>query len=332
MTIPRRPSVLSAVLAALVGVLSAAPVRAEPIAIVTLGDSLTDTYQGKPYGVGNQSWTDLLVARRAAVVNLTDLARAGSTSGTLLAQGQHTTAAQLIRHGDARYATVMIGANDVGAFLAGINPHNPATFDPTPYVRALAANLRVTVDTLHAAGAAGIVLTNVPDIGRTPNLQAALSGAPVILHLLTVTTDAVNAEIAALAAAKHLPLVDLHALSALAGGPVLLGGLDVQGRLYAIDGFHPSTIGSGLLANAELEALRRAYHVSVPLLSDAEILNAAGLSARNPSATFDVSSYVFVHSVPEPSSLCLIGLGTTCLFGYFRLRRRTRSAAASGAT
>jgi lysophospholipase L1-like esterase len=328
MTTHGRLSALSGVLAALVGVLSAAPVRAEPIRLVTLGDSLSDTYQGKPYGVGNQSWTDLLLARRAAAVNLIDLARAGSTSSDLLAQGQHTTAASLIRQGQARYATVMVGANDVGAFLAGLNPHDPSTFNYAPYVRTLAGNLRVSVDTLHGAGAAGIVLTNLPDIGRTPNVQAVFGGAPAVLQLLTALTDAINSRIAALAAAEHLPLVDLHALSGIAGGPVLLGGLNVQDQLYAIDGFHPSTIGSGLLANAELDALHRTYGVSVPLLSDAEILNASGLTARNPTAAFDVSSYVIVpQPTPEPSSLCLLCLGTAGLLGFARLRARTQCRA-----
>src|SRR4051794_35010434 len=119
-------------LAAIVGLLACQPASAGPIRIVTLGDSLTDTYQGKPYGVGNQNWTDQLIARRAAELNITNLAHAGNTSVSMIVQ-QAPVGASLIKQGAARFATVMIGANDLSAFLIGLNPNNPASFDPTPF-------------------------------------------------------------------------------------------------------------------------------------------------------------------------------------------------------
>src|SRR5262249_21890619 len=152
-------------------------------------------------------------------------------------------AVRVIQQGGMKLATVMIGANDVGAYLGQLNPSNPASFNPLPFVQALATNVHDTVDALRAAGNVRIVLTNIPDIGHTPNLQATLGQAPAILHLLTVATNIMNDQIAGIAKTRNLPVVDLHDLNEIAHFPVMVGGVDVHNDLYAIDGFHPSTIG-----------------------------------------------------------------------------------------
>jgi phospholipase/lecithinase/hemolysin len=71
-------------------------------------------------------------------------------------------------------------------------------------------------------------------------------------------------------------------------------------RLY-VDDLHPGTVGQGLIANAFLDTIDTRFGASVPRLSEAEILGAAGV-------------------VPEPSSLVFMGLSTLALAGY-RLRR-----------
>src|SRR4051794_5109991 len=53
------------------------PVSASPIAIATLGDSLTDTYAGSLYAPGEQSWTDQLMTNRSDHVQIHNLARFG---------------------------------------------------------------------------------------------------------------------------------------------------------------------------------------------------------------------------------------------------------------
>jgi lysophospholipase L1-like esterase len=300
------------------------PLRAGPVAVATLGDSITDTYAGKPYAGGNLSWTDQLRALRGASLTVHELALAGSTSTDLLNQGQPTSAVNLARHGKARYATLIIGANDIGAFILNINPKGPATLNATPYVQRLVANIASAVNALQSGGVAGVVLATLPDVGQTPRSQAVFP--PVFQRFLTAVTQAVNAEILALAGARHLPVVDLYALNNLSRGPVMLGGVNVQPYLYSVDGFHPSTIGSALIANAELEALRRAYHADVTPLSAVEILNEAGLTARDPSANFDVAPYVLDAKAPEPSGLLLLATGALGLVGWRHGRRLRRSA------
>lgn len=313
---------LAVLLTALLFLPSEATLRAGPVGIVTLGDSLTDTYAGKPYAGSNQSWTDLVTALRGNQALLTNLAKAGATSIDLVGPGQLGSAVQTIQQGQAHYATIMIGANNIGAYLANMDPNNLASFDPTPYVQTLAGNVNTAITALKAAGAQGIVLTNLPDIGQTPALQYALAGQQQVLQLLTLATQAANASIEALAAQHQVPLVDLHGLNQLAMQPLNVGGLDVQQNLYSVDGFHPSTIGSGLLANAQMEAVRKAFGVQITPLSDSEILAAYGLSANDPTAAFDVSSFVKAETVPEPTSLTLLLMGAAGMAGAAYRRRR----------
>ncbi|MEP7027170.1 MAG: SGNH/GDSL hydrolase family protein [Candidatus Eisenbacteria bacterium] len=74
-----------------------------------------------------------------------------------------------------------------------------------------------------------------------------------------------NAVIAAEASARGAALVDASALYArLHAQGVVIGGVRyttafVTGGLFSLDGIHPSTLGSGLLANAFLEAINRRY-------------------------------------------------------------------------
>src|SRR4051812_22507379 len=80
--------------------------RAEPVHLIALGDSLTDTYAGKPYAGTNQSWTDQLSAQRSSALTLHNFALAGSTSATLMTQGQQDSAVSLIQAGTAKYVTL----------------------------------------------------------------------------------------------------------------------------------------------------------------------------------------------------------------------------------
>jgi lysophospholipase L1-like esterase len=292
--------------------------RADPFHLITLGDSLTDTYTGKPYAGPNLGWTDQLVAQRSGDITLHNFALAGSTSTTLLSQGQHTSAVNLIQAGTAKYVTLAIGANDIGAFLAQVNPAMPATLDPSAHAATLIGNVATTVAALQAAGGK-VILANVPNIADTPSIQILTGGSPVIAALIGSLTDAVNTQLAALAQAKGIPLVDLRGLNALSSGPVLVGGTDVGGMLYSIDGFHPSSIGAGLLANVELEALRLGYGIDVPRFSDAELLQRVGLIPIDTTASFDAARFV-TASAPEPSSLLLFGMGS--VGGYLARRRR----------
>jgi hypothetical protein len=139
---PRRAAYLAATL---LFALAASPARAEqlPIPIVALGDSLTDSYKGKPYSGTNLAWTDQLTALRSAQVTVFNEARAGSTSADLLSQGQLSTAAGLIHTGQVRFATVFIGANDLTGMLYGPDQFHPSTIGQGLLANATLEALRI---------------------------------------------------------------------------------------------------------------------------------------------------------------------------------------------
>src|SRR5262249_36233438 len=149
------------VLVTLAVLLPVSAVRADPLTIAALGDSLTDTYVGKSYSGTNLNWVDQLRALRSDGVTITDLAHAGDTGADLLARGQHTDAIRLASQGSARYATLYVGANDIGAFVEGVS--RGGTLDPTATITRLVGNVGSALAALQAGGLK-VVLANVPDI------------------------------------------------------------------------------------------------------------------------------------------------------------------------
>jgi lysophospholipase L1-like esterase len=311
-------------LAALCGLFfTLTPLRADPIGIATLGDSLTDTYVNRPYAGPNLSWTDQLTRLRSSTITLYNHAVAGTTSDTLLTQGQHTAAADLVAAGAVKYVSLMIGANDLGAWVQSILTRAPVT--PDAVVGNLVTNIKTALDTIQASGKAAVVLGNVPDVGVTPFFRSALAGQPALLQTITDVTKSANKQIEALARQRGVPVVDLFALNDLSQSTVKVGGVDVTSSLYSVDGFHPSTIGQGLIANTVLEAFHQGYSLDTSnlRLSDAEILKEAGLLGHG-GTFFDVSGFVHVQDAPEPSALTLLGLGALGLVG--RVWRRKRAS------
>jgi lysophospholipase L1-like esterase len=279
---PRRNGALFLVWPAAVLALTLAvvPAGAEPITLATLGDSLTDTYVHRPYSGDNLSWTDQLKSLRSAEVTVFNKALFGTTSAGLLTQGQDTATADLVRQGMVHYATLIVGANDMLAFVGQLTKTGSA--DPVALVTNLVKNIGTALDTLRAAGHVAVVLGNLPDIGSTPYFQGALAKAPALLHLITGVTQNANAQIAALARVRGIPVVDLYSLNNRPLQPLTLGGVPVNGLTYGPDRFHPSTLGQGLIANSVLEAFRVAYHLDVTNLhlSDRDILREAGIPFR----------------------------------------------------
>src|SRR5262249_44090630 len=151
----------------------------------------------------------------------------GATSADLLAQGQHTAVAAQIQAGNVRHAVLIVGANDVLAYLGG---------DPGP-VNNLGANLRTALDALKAAGNVSVVLGNIPNLATTPVLQALY--APAQLAGITAVVQAANAQVVAVAHERGLPVVDLYALGGLTQGPLTLGGTTLSPlQLFSPDLFH----------------------------------------------------------------------------------------------
>lgn len=317
-------------LASLVLFLLVSPARADMLRVGTMGDSLTDPYAnytgafnpqtGLPFWgyAGDKNWVEQFQALRGSQITIFNPARAGATSLDLLAQNQHTAVANQIQMGNLQHAALIVGANDVLAFLGG---------NPVP-LGTLAGNLRTALDTVQAAGSVSVVLGNVPNLAATPLFQALYT--PVQLAGIQAVVQGANQQISLVAQERGLPVIDLFALSGVATGPLTIGGTTLSPlQLFAPELFHPGTVLQGLLANTYLEAEYRAYgtDVSALRLSDQEILALAGLPTQPGTSYFDVSPYVQLNGVaqaPEPSSLALAGTAVLCGLGAWARRRRVR--------
>jgi lysophospholipase L1-like esterase len=270
-----------------------------------MGDSLTASYAGQPYGVaGDQSWAVQLQTLRANHITIYNEAVPGTTSTTLLSQGQDTTVAGLVASDAVNAAVLIVGANDVAPNLPSIFAGNP-----TPFVNAVLANIETAVTTVEKARPVKLEIGNIPDVGITPFFQTFVTNNPFLLGEVTQAVQLADEKIEAFARSQDVPVIDLYGLGHLATQPLQIGGVTVN-NLYAPDGFHPNTIGQGLLANAILDGFHIAYHTDIHhlRLSDQEILTEAGIGHDAGKTFFDVKPFViFNHEDDSANQDATIG-------------------------
>jgi phospholipase/lecithinase/hemolysin len=335
----RRPFLLTAVLL----LCWSAAADAGPIRIGVVGDSLSDPYSRYPQfwgALGDKNWTEILQTARGGSVHFANYAMAGAESTDIHDFGQVQRLAADIKAGKVDYAVVMVGANDILDYVkAGMGKN------PTAMLLALDANVKKALDTLQHAGNVKLVVSIIPDLSLTPSLQKLLGNVPGALAAVAGLIKTANLEIATEAAAHKAPVVDFFGLSHLATGPLQIGGVTVPaGKLFAPDGFHPSTVAQGLLANTILQTLQNAYgaNISGLKLSDGDILTLAHIPHPIPSKAsfFDISKFAGKGSrtgggvvsnavvspaigpatTPEPSALAL---GLCGVAGAVAWRRRS---------
>jgi lysophospholipase L1-like esterase len=269
------------------------------VTLGAMGDSITAPYTGTYQGSGgDRSWVELLqMTRSPGDISIQNVARGGATSGSLLAQGQHTRVANLVASGAISSATLIIGANDVTAYEQDILAGRYDRF-----INTVVPNITSAVTTVLNAGAVELVVADIPDIGVTPLVRAQVHDDPVLLGRISAAISQANDQILSLAAADGIPVVDLFGLThAIDAGPIELGGVEVS-RFFAPDNYHPSTISQALLANTLLAGLQIGYGEDVTglPLSDQEILALAGIDHDAGETYFDVSPYVIFNTGGAP--------------------------------
>lgn len=319
--------------------LAPVPALADTITLAAVGDSLAAPYAGHKGTVnpltgfpfwgeaGDKSWTEQLQTVRPAQLAVVNQARAGATTTELIAQGQHTAVADMVRQGKVRHAVVTVGTNDVLLALR-------SDAAPTKFISDLAANLNAVVRTIATAGDVGLVLGNIPNLSIAPAIRAMAGNSAEALGMIRDMVQTANREIARVAAENRVPLVDLFRLSNLASKPPVLGGTQLESsHFYAADMLHPSTLSQGLMVNTIFEALERGYGFDFAALrlSNEEILRLSKLPYDPNSRTFyDVSSYVVMppaHDTPEPSTLALCAVAGIVGLGRWGCRRFRQKAA-----
>jgi lysophospholipase L1-like esterase len=270
--------------------------------IAVMGDSLSATYQGTPQGAaGDRNWAQQLQAEGSKHLAFDDVAVPGATSAAL--GPQVATVVGLVQSGAVRYATLIIGSNDVSTFLPSIFAGNP-----TPFVSEVVTHIESALDTVAAAGPVQLAVGNIPDTSTTPAFQAHVPN-PFLRQEVSAAITLANQQIEAFAASRGIPVIDLFGLSHLVDQPLRLAGVQVS-NLYAPDGLHPGSIPQGILADAILEGLADAYDPSLERfqLTEQQLLDAAAVpTPHDPGHTFfDASPFVLFSgkhdSDPSPSS------------------------------
>lgn len=228
-----------------------------------------------------------------------DWARYGATSANLVSQGQHTgLAAQAASNqGGVTHAVLFVGANN-------FSPTNSAYFSIyfniwsagtiANYVNQTVADITTAATTLKNAGMR-VVLVNVVDFGATPVVRSLFSN-PTSRERVTSVIATINSRLRDVARQQQATYVDFFAMGRAVFGtnaapfstllvgntPINLLQQDTAAHAnpfagFVDDGAHPHTAIQGVVANTILTALRLDPRVTIPLLSEQEIMAYAGL-------------------------------------------------------
>lgn len=186
-------------------------------------------------------------------------------------------------------AVVWLGSNEFRANYGSLYDGN----DPTPLIEGLRSNLGEVLDFVRARHSGiKLVVVNLPDLGASPDKQAAHPD-PLKRARVTAATIRANQMIADLAAARGIGVADVFAETRplVAGETVWIGPVDMYpGRQadnhpryqFTRDGLHPNTCLQAMIARRILGSLNQAYATAVPRITDREILDLVGLDPMQP--------------------------------------------------
>jgi hypothetical protein len=307
------------------------------VTLGVMGDSLSDEYQynGRPYA---QNWVEQFATSNYVNVGLNtanaaprnqgynqNWALAGATTGTVLSGGQATgLAAQIPNAGGygIDYAVLMIGANDFAPGSTAYNNIYNGTWTTTQinnYVSSVVGNIGTALSDILPTGVKAVVAT-VPDYGITPYVQSVYPDASKRELVASVLTR-VNAGIKATAHGDGIVVADLSGLINATFGQegafhtsVSIGGVPINLTQttsssssqagFCADGIHAYTTLQGVLGNVLMQALDTGYNAGIPLFTEAQILQHAGLTYAGSdtlAATIGPYSNYVISYAPTPS-------------------------------
>jgi lysophospholipase L1-like esterase len=284
----------------------------------TQGNAYTGSWV--PYEVNFPGWNF------GGAGNPYNVAVGGATSATLLSQGQHTAVASLVAAGNVNLATLLIGGNDFNANATQIASGSLAGTALTTLSHGVVTNIDTAMDTVLAEHPFGMVVASLPDGVLSPGGRAIFN-TPTKQARGNAAVDQFNSLLLPEVLSRGLAYIDLAmAIRDLNATPFIVGGVTIDmvnassdATHFFQDSLHPAAVGNGIIANEIMTAVNLRYGTHYALLTDQQILTAAGLGSRYTAetSTLNYAAYVFV---PEPSTLVLAVLGTLALLVYRRRR------------
>lgn len=237
--------------------------------VTSLGDSLLDDILGLRSPLVSEHLADRLDAP------LTQFAVAGSTSASMIRQGQHSDAAATFDQGDL--ATLWIGGNDF--FVSTANPFGVGIGN-LRFMDRLEDNVDTVLGTLRDAGM-DVLVFNLPDMAKVP-FTDAITLFNFQLRNISEATLEWNSRLADLAEEHGAHLVDIYSLFedaienpakyAVEGHELVFGPEFGCEWCVFSDPIHPSALSQGLITNLAIDVLNESYG-GTPLekLSEAEL-------------------------------------------------------------
>ena len=289
------------------------PATTPIVGLGVLGDSNSDEYhaddqRGGEFAAQTFNWVEL-------VVNLRELnlgpwgtwdeprrtgyeynwSRSGATVHDAIVSGQHTGLAEQVAKGEVSHVIIWIGVNDFGIWNGKYQEIYDGTLSEEALqtkIDAISADVALAVDTILEAGEVNLLLVPISERLDSPDIVQQFPDEAG-RRRVNEAIRAVNIRLMDVASTRDIAIVDTLALT-----QGLLQRLDNTGMLQIgneqIDVFskgnephygrlddssgHPGTVVSGIVANEiVIRPLDEQFGANIPLLTDDEILQSAGL-------------------------------------------------------
>jgi len=211
-----------------------------------------------------------------------------------------------VLRGPADAAVVWLGSNE---FRANYGSLYGGT-DPTPLINRLADDLGEVLDFVQGQKAGiKLAVVNLPDLGATPDKQAAHPD-PVKRANVTAATVLANQAIARRAAAHGIPVVDVFSETEklIRGKTLWIGPVNLYPgshpdnhprHVFTRDGLHPNTCLQAVIARRILDTFNQAYATAIPPITDGEILGLMQIDLRQPYLDWAATNALTASGIGE---------------------------------
>lgn len=293
--------------------------------LAVAGDSWSDEYAAESYNYA-RNWAELLVSERGIDLGApgdysSDIrgsngtafnwAVTGATALDLLIESQDIQIVDQFGLGEVSHAVLMIGSTDFapgGTKFTNIANGTWSQAQIDNELSFMSLNLEGAITVLSGVPTKALVAT-IPDPTMTPQGRTLFDAAG--REKVRTAVNAMNVKIKEFAAAKHLPVIDLAALSTtILGTPAnpatsrTIGGnvYNVSGgvpktNLFIDGGILPHTVFQAHVANTVIEGLNFAYNENIARLTEQQIVTLAGQTYGG-TDTFPVNYRNFIILPP----------------------------------